>query len=215
METMRFLEEWTGTPWVGIQFHFQPVFGPNVSQPPTRLCEAIFRASEETFTCSVEMIQCPGACRSLGVEASDIEEMATRMFEKSGTPREAARRIISQVPRLHFTPTAITLGKVPSPDVVVSFISPQGAMKLVRLWQEVHGAAMEATLSTFMGVCGNVAVKAFNTRQPALSFGCPASRTYLQMSEDKMVFGLPYSLATTLPSSMSTNAVPSLISSSS
>jgi len=215
METMRFLEEWTGESWVGIQFHFQPIFGPKMTHPPTRLCEAIYRALDETFTCSVEMIQCPGACRSLGVQASDVEELATSMFEKSGTPKEAARRIISQVPRLHFTPTAITLGKVPSPDVLVSFISPQGAMKLVRLWQEVHGAAMETTLSTFMGVCGHVAVKAFNTRQPALSFGCPASRKTLKMGDEKMVFGMPYSLAATLPSSMSTSAVPNLISSSS
>jgi len=215
METIRFLEEWTGHPWVGVQLHFQPVFGPKTSQPPARLCEAIFRASSETFTCAIEMIQCPGACRCLGVEASDIEELATGMFERSGTPRAAARRIISQVPRLHFTPTAVTLGKIPSPDVLVSFLPVRGAMSLVSLWQETHGAAMDAALSTFMGVCGNVVVKAFNTRQPALSFGCPASREHLHMGEEKMVFGMPYSLATTLPSSMRASTVPNLISSSS
>ena len=195
MTTLHFLESLTGEQWTGIQFHFLPVFGVTPRDTPVRLCEAIAESFRETFTLSTDFIRCPGACRSLGLAPSDMDELAGRMYLKTGTPSELARGIIARVPRLHFAPTAVTLGKMDSPDVVLSFLKPDAAMKMVRRWQGMYGTDLETTVSSFMAICGSVVVKAYNGGQPALSFGCPDSRQYGEMGDERLVLGMPYASA--------------------
>jgi uncharacterized protein (DUF169 family) len=81
---------------------------------------------------------------------------------------------------------------------VVMNVPPPVVMNLIRRWQETSGAGPSLKLSSFMALCGNVAVAAHTSRRPCLSFGCPDSRRYGGIEEDMLSVGIPSCLAGTL-----------------
>jgi len=206
MKTLRFLEELTGEVWTGISFHFETVPDSNPADGPMRLCEAISKSFTGTIILPGKLIRCPGACRALGLNSSDDDEFAHKISEKTGIPVGLASQVIIPIPRLDKPITAITLGRVGRPDVVISYPPPKAAMLLVRQWQEVNGADLDVSLSTFIAICGNVAVKAFKLQRPRLSLGCPESREYGRIADDRQVFGMPYHQAKQFVQERASNA---------
>ena len=161
MKTLRFLEGLTGEEWTGISFHLETASDSDLADGPMRLCEAISESFTGTLVLPRESIHCPGACRALGSNSVDHNALAHTISEKTGMPVDLASRAITQVPRFDTPIAAVALGRVNKPDVVISYLSPKAAMLLVRRWQEVNGTDLQVSLSTFIAVCGSVAVKAF------------------------------------------------------
>ena len=191
----QYLQELTGERWTGVSFHWQRVPEGDPAAGPARLCEAVCESFDRTFVLPSELVRCPGACRSLGLNGCDVRDLAKRMSEKTHLPSDLVRRVVAGTPRLDTPPAAVELGRIDNPDVLVSYLRPDSAMRLVRRCQEAHRVNMEISLSSFIAVCGNVIVRAFKLGRPALSFGCPDSREYGGIPADKLVFGMPYHLA--------------------
>ena len=189
-------EEATGR-WTGVTFHHDGVPAGNPVRAEMRLCEAVARSFHETIVLPVEYIRCLGARRCLRLTRND-DELALRISTEAGIALDVAYKAIEEVPRVFRPATAVTLGKQPSPDVVIGYVQPGLIMNLVRRWQEIYGAGPSVKLSSFMALCGNVLAGAHTSRQPCLSFGCPDSRKYGGIEEDMLVVGIPSCLAETL-----------------
>jgi len=191
MEKMRRLEEKIGGRWIGIKFHSNDVPKGSLVKTPMRLCEAITKSSTGQITLTKDLINCPGALRSLGWKTNEDEKIAHKIAATTGAETDIVQKLISDTPYFNGKIDAITVGIYDSPDVVVSYIQPCAAMKLVRQWQQTHGTDLDFKVSSVMAVCGNVVVKAHVTDKICLSFGCPDSREYGVIGNDRLIIGLP------------------------
>jgi uncharacterized protein (DUF169 family) len=184
--------------WTGVKFHFGEAPAADRKMEPVRFCEAIATARTRTVTLVPELVNCPGARRSLGWAENGDDRLVADMAAKNGLAPEVAADLVFDTPRLRSKPIAVTLGELQDPDVVISFIQAEAAMRLARRWEGRKGQALSAALPSTMAVCGNVAVQAYLTERLGLSFGCPDSRRHGAMGRDQLVVGLPMSLARSL-----------------
>jgi uncharacterized protein (DUF169 family) len=190
MQEINLLEERIGGRWTGVAFHRSNTPIDNLAKRPMRLCEAIKASHTRPVVLTQDLISCPGALRSLGWKKSGDHEIARKIAKATGTKIEIAQKIVKSTPHLD-NACSVTVGNVNSPDIVVCYVQPGAAMKLVRQWQLVYGSKLDIEPSTIMSVCGSVVVKAFITGQICMSFGCPDSREYGAIGRDRLVIGLP------------------------
>jgi uncharacterized protein (DUF169 family) len=195
MNRLRALEEKTGGCWTGIKFHYDGVPEGARLKQPMRFCEAVAESRTRPIILTPEVVECPGARRSFGWATDGDEALAAAMAEKAGIPPDVAKGLIFGIPSLRAAPVAVTVGAHDAPDVALSYAQSEAAMNLLRRWQAVSGKTLLAEISSVMAVCGSVAVRAHLTGQLCLSFGCPDSRKYGAIGRDRLVAGMPMSLA--------------------
>jgi len=194
---VRQLEARFGGWWTGIKFHRNNPPRDDYAARPMRFCEAIAESRRTPIVLSRELLDCPGGRRSLGWNDDD-EAIAQTMANKASMNIQLAREIIRNTPRLRDKIGAVTIGTYNSPDLVVSYAQPEAAMKLLRQWQRVHAGEFQTRVSSFMAVCGSVAVRAYLSGQICLSFGCPDSRDHGKIGRDRLAVGLPFQLLSTV-----------------
>ncbi len=185
MTERQFLEQLTGERWTGVGFLEAC---PSNTRPSARLCEAVHSSFTGDLTIVCGRLECPGALRSLGLGRHD-EQMAWQISEKTGIPVERARALLSAGPILTRDVRAIQLGAMDQPDVLMAYLRPEAAMKLLRFWQQVTGRRLSTELSTFTAVCASL-VAAEQDGQPVFSFGCPDSREHGGIGADRLVAAL-------------------------
>lgn len=185
MTERQFLEHLTGERWTGVKF-LETV--PSGTKPFVRLCEAVHRSFDENVVVACAAMECPGALRSLGLGRHD-EQMAWQMSETTGMPVERALGLLAATPILARDVRAIELGTTYPPDVLVAYLRPETAMKLLRCWQQATGQRLCTSLSAFTALCASL-VMADHDDQPVFSFGCPDSRKYGGIGPDRLVAAL-------------------------
>jgi uncharacterized protein (DUF169 family)/predicted Fe-Mo cluster-binding NifX family protein len=180
------LESATGSQWIGIRFlNSQPAD----RQQAFSMCEALSRSFEQSLSISCGELSCAGALRTLG-HADIDEQLARHIAEASGSDLSHIRRILGQSPRMNRAVTALMMGRIEDAQLYVSYMQPEGAMRVLRLWQQCYGALLDQHLTGFMAVCGAV-VAAHHKQSPAFSFGCPESRQRGRIAPGRMVAVLP------------------------
>jgi uncharacterized protein (DUF169 family) len=192
--TVSILEKTIGGRWTGAKFHDCDDAPTDALSPPAaRICEAVAESFREPIVQRADVIACCGARRSLALDNGD-EELVDRIVAESGIDRSCAARVVKKTPRLANPPLAISYGGLDSPDVVIGYIRPEAAMKLIRLWQHVHGTSPLVRLSSFMAICGDVVVGAYVSNRLRVSFGCRDSREFGGVDDDRVVVGIPHVL---------------------
>lgn len=194
MDRLKLLTEKIGGWWIGVKFHYNGAFEPDPQMEPIHFCAAVAKSRTAPVTLAPQNVDCPGARRSLGWAAEGDAGLAAAMAEKTGMAPEVAEGLVFDTPCLKTTPTAITVGECDAPEVALSFIQAEAAMKVLRHWEKRSGKPLRVELPTVMAACGNVAVKAYLTNRVCLSFGCPDSRKHGSIGRDRLVMGLPTSL---------------------
>ena len=190
MEELQLLEQRIGGRWIGIAFHDDNGPKENLAKRPMRLCEAIKESYTQPIVLTQELISCPGALRSLGWATHLDDKIARKIAEATGTKLDTAQKFVTNTPHLNGG-ASITVGSNNSLDIAVSYAQPEAAMRLVRLWQQVHGIDLDIAASSVMAVCGSVVARVHTTNQICLSFGCPDSRKHGAIGRDRLVIGLP------------------------
>ncbi|HUU28464.1 MAG TPA: DUF169 domain-containing protein [archaeon] len=195
MKILRSLEKETGEQWTGVLFLYKSRPAGKTVSRPMRICEAIAESCNQPLVILPELIECPGARRSLALGWFKSAELALEISKKTGISKILLNQLIENTPRLDSPVSALALGKLETPDVVVSYLHPDAAMKIIRRWQEVNGRDIATTLSSFMAVCGSGIVKAQQSGEICFSFGCPDSRKYGKIRDDQLVVSMPYQSA--------------------
>ena len=193
MSKVREFEREMGGRWTGVIFHKDGLGNGKLPERPMRFCEAVAQSRTEPVVLTRDLIQCPGASRSLGWDIDD-DAMAQAMAEKTGFEIEPIRKVIAETPHLGPDVAAVTVGTYDAPDIVLTCAQCDAAMKLVRQWQQRNGTGLDVELSSVMSVCGSVAVKTYLTGKICMSFGCPGAREYGNIGRDRMIVGVPSAL---------------------
>lgn len=182
------LNEATDTKWVGVRFlksvPTQPE--PSCSQP-MRFCEAVCRARDGAIDLSAETICCEGARRAFGWVKNNDEVFSRRLSERIAVSPERAGELVRQVPSLGYSYAGIRVGDGANADVLVAYVQPETAMRLIRWWEMVRGRSLHTDISSIMAVCGSAVVKAYMNQAVSISFGCPDSRRYGGIRPEQMV----------------------------
>lgn len=189
------LNEATDTEWIGVKFlqHVSPPREPSRMQP-MRFCEAIYRARDGAIDLSAEMVGCEGARRAFGWMKNRDEVFSHRLSEKVGVNPEQALELVRQVPALGYPYAGIRVGAGINADVLVAYVQPETAMRLIRWWETASGRSLHTDISSIMAVCGNAVVKAYMNQAVSISFGCPDSRRYGGIRPEQMVVSVPAGL---------------------
>ncbi len=189
------LEQVTGTRWVGVQFlkHLPADWG-CVHREPVRSCEVVCQARQGRTDLLPETIRCEGAKRAFGWTTGREEGLVLHLSEKTGMDTTRARELVGQVPVLADSCAGIRVGNCADPDVLVTYVRPEAAMRLIRLWETATGHRLHADISSVMAVCGNAVVKAHVSQSISVSFGCPDSRQYGGIQPEELVVAVPTGL---------------------
>lgn len=189
------LEQTTGIPWVGIRFlKHLPAGHDGGPSNAMRFCEAVFQARRDCITLRPETVCCYGAKRAFGWMKNRDRELATQLAEKGGMTVERAEELVRRVPVLGYPYVGIGVGPFTNPDVLVAYVRPEAAMRLVRLWETTMGRSLRVDVSSIMAVCGSAVVGAYMDQAISISLGCPDSRRYGGIQSDEMVIAVPAGL---------------------
>jgi uncharacterized protein (DUF169 family) len=189
------LERVTDTRWLGVKF-LKHLSADRDSSPSgtMRFCEAVCQAGHGRIELAPEMICCEGARRAFGWMKNKDEALALHLSEKTGMSGDRARELVRQVPVLGFPYAGIRVGDCANADVLVTYVRPEAAMRLVRLWETATGHSLHVDVSSIMAVCGNAVVKAYMNQSISISLGCPDSRQYGGIQPEEMVVAVPTGL---------------------
>lgn len=199
MDVGRGLEAAIGGVWHGVSF-FQDM--PECPQgvyraQGIRFCEAFVVARVHKVLIDPSAIACPGARFAFGCSGDFREEMIQKLTEK-GYSRDYIEKVMEQIPRLGEPPAAIGLNIKNEPQIMMAALQPDQAMRLGQLYEKRKMKGISAVFSSLMSICANVAVRALQTEDVALSFGCEDARSFGGISRDRLVAGVPYAMAESL-----------------
>lgn len=183
--------------WVGVNFHRKIPYDSNgPSHTQLRFCEAVSKSKSTPIFITSEVMDCPGALLSLGWGDEHMEDKVIReMAKKRHITEQRAADLVKKAPRLTKSIKIVGFQTSSEPDVLINYALPGLVMKLLFALENLNGYSCKPEFSPIATVCGGVAVKAYLTGKMCLSFGCPDSREFGGFSSDRMVVGIPYSLA--------------------
>jgi uncharacterized protein (DUF169 family) len=196
MDVRRRLEASIGGVWHSVSFfHDMPECPQGIFKAQgIRFCEAIVVARVHKVLIDPIAIACPGARFAFGSGNDLSEEMIQKLGEK-GYSHNYVRKMIKEIPRLKDPPAAVGLNMGNPPDIIMAALQPDQAMRLVQLYEKEEEKALSVNFSSVMSICANVAVRALQTEDATLSFGCEDARVFGGISRDRLVAGVPYSMA--------------------
>ncbi len=195
MDTIQWLEKTIGGRWTGVTFHHDGIPAGNMPPSPTRFCAALWNGSPGPVVLTRDCIACTGAKRSFGWATYSDETMASEMAQRTGIRADIALCAIRETPRFDAPIQAVTVNADGSPDVLLSCMQPEAAMRFVAHYRRALGRTPHVPLASVMAVCGNLVVRSYLTGELSLSFGCPDSRAEAAIGRDRLIVGIPYELA--------------------
>lgn len=196
MNQIQEFENTIGGRWTGITFHRQIPAGVKTVTRPMYFCEAVSASATGPLTLTKEFLSCPGGRRSLGWSSNGDKKLLATLKEKTGFSLEMARNAIHSVPKFsNGEIVAVTIGTYESPDILVSYLQPEQAMRFVWQWRSDNGGNLVVSINSLMAVCGSVAAGSYITGQVCCSFGCSQSRFHGRIGRDRLIMGFPTSLA--------------------
>jgi uncharacterized protein (DUF169 family) len=199
MDAFRKLEGVVGGVWHGISFYDHMPERPQGTYRAkgVRFCEAIVVARVHKVLMDPRDLTCPGAMFAFGCGEAGKEEMIMKLREK-GYSEGYLERIMEETPRFEEPPAAIALDMGDPPDIVMAALLPDQAMRLNQLYERTQNRPVSVVLSSLMSICANIAVRAVQTEDLALSFGCEDARAFGGIPRERLVAGMPYAMARSL-----------------
>ena len=176
-----FEEKWTGLRFVS-----------NTSKPIfrfDRICQAVDHSFNNTFAISTRTLECQGSIRCLQI-SDNTEAMINAFHSKINMNLDIAKKITEGIPIRNSSEEYIEFGNIEQPDVYVSYLYPESAMKILRQWQLNTGSRLNNPITSFASVCSSV-VDALNRNSIVFSVGCPESRRVGGIGKEQMAAIVP------------------------
>ena len=126
-----------------------------------RFCEATKEVSFEPVLLDEERISCSGAKYAFGWTAGNKNRLLDDCYDKQKIQKNTLKSILSRMPYFKKPPKFIGLNTEGEPDLVMSYMSAEKVMNLVKAYQSRWGKNLDVSLSSMLSICGGVAVRSF------------------------------------------------------
>ena len=180
------------THWIRVKFFNEK---PNIKNAKVlrnvRFCEATKEVRFAPVVLDRESISCPGARYAFGWDTRYRNKLLNSCYDKQDTAKNTLKSIISKAPYFNKPPRFIGLNTKDEPDLVMSYMSAEKVMNLIKVYQNLCGKNLDASLSSMMSICGGVAVRSYLKKDVSISFGCYDSRKYADMRIENLAVGIP------------------------
>ena len=181
--------------WITVKFYKEKPDLKEAQKPKNiRFCEATKEAMFGPVLLDKKSISCPGAQYAFGWKSNDKNSFPGDCYDKRQAKNNIIKSIIAQTPYLKKPFEYIGLNTDDTPDLVMSYMPPEGIMNLMKIYQNDKGETLDVSLSTMMSICSGVAVRTFLDNKISLSFGCDDSRKYADLRRENMAVGIPKAL---------------------
>jgi uncharacterized protein (DUF169 family) len=179
--------------WIKVKFYPEETALSNVETARgIRFCEAVKDAIFHPLILDRDSLDCPGARYAFGW--SDRNELLANCHDKGQTKKELLEAMLPFIPHLKEPFKSIGLNTPGDPDLVISYILPESAMELIKLYHYHFGKNLDVSLSSMMPICSGIAVKVYQEEKMTFSFACEDSRKFAQIDRNRMVVGIPKKL---------------------
>lgn len=162
-----------------------------------RFCEAVNHSFNVPLLLKTSSLSCKGSQRSMGLLESD-EVLSNHISNESKISEQTITKALQDIPCFKKPILNIYLGIQDElensihPDLFILLIRPKDAMELIKHYIVKTNMLPVIKPYPFISVCGNILVGAIKQNQMCLSFGCPESRKYGGVDDDKVIVGIPY-----------------------
>lgn len=171
------------------------ISGINIPSKQMRLCEALNHSFNVPLQINKDMIGCPGARRSIGVD-NDERKLAAFISENTKIPVSFIFEAFENIPTLDSNFSHFNLGitedieKLLPPDIFVAYVAPSTITQIMHVFAQ-QNIQVSIPPYSLLSVCGNVIANTYINKIPSISFGCPESRKHGGVKENEVVIGVP------------------------
>jgi len=160
-----------------------------------RFCEATKEAIHGPIILACDSLRCPGARYAFGW--SNRDDLLEHCHEIGHITKENLEPMLPVIPYLKESFKYIGLNTPGEPDLVISYILPEGAMDLIKLYHSHFGKTLDVSLCSMMPICSGIAARAYLEGKMTFSFAFEDARRYAQIDRNRMVVGIPNKLFST------------------
>ena len=179
--------------WIKVKFFKKNPNLKNVKKlHDVRFCEATKQALLHPVLLDEGSISCPGAQFAFGW--LDMNEFSIQCQNKHQISRENMASILSGIPHFKNPYEYIGLNVEGDPDLLMSFITPETAMVLSKIYHEHFKKSLDIRLSGVAAICSGIAARTVLENMPSFSFCCEDSRKYAQIDSNRLAVGIPAQL---------------------
>jgi uncharacterized protein (DUF169 family) len=179
--------------WIKVKFYQEEAdFGKAKISGGIRFCEATKEAIHRPVLLERDSINCPGARYAFGW--SNRNELLEQCHEKGHLKKDILEPMLPSIQYLKKPFKYIGLNTPGEPDLLISYILPESAMELIKLFHYHFGKNLDISLCSMMPICSGIAVKAYLEEKIAFSFACEDSRQYGQIDRNRLAVGIPKKL---------------------
>lgn len=197
----RFSEKFR-TQWIKVKFYKQkPDFLQEVNLPlrersverleNVRFCEATKEAITRPVVLDRESICCPGARYCFGWDRNYKRELLDNCRGKRQAQNGIIESMLSKMPYFKAPFNYIGLNADGEPDLLMSYMSPEEVMHLIKVYHNQKGEDLKINLCSMMSICGGIAVRTYLEEDISFSFGCGDSRKYADIRRENLAVGIP------------------------
>ena len=178
--------------WIKVKFYKdKPKDGDAKRLKDVRFCEATREAILHPILLDKESIACSGAQHAFGWNSLYKNKLLQGCCDKRNVRKDTLKSMLSRIPYFKKPFKYIGLNTEGTPDILMSYITPQEVMELIKIYHNKEGGNLDVSLCTMMAVCGGVAVRTYLDEKISLSFGCDDSRKYADMRRESLAVGIP------------------------
>jgi len=169
----------------------------NTSSIILRFCEAVDLSFSVPILLNSCFLSCKGSQRSFGLTKSD-DKLIIHISSESKASEETVKKALLDIPAFNKPVENIFLGipndmeDVIHPDMFILQMKPKEAMDLMMLCIVKTSTYPIIKPYPFLSVCGSVVAGTYQQNKMSISFGCPDSRKYGGVDDDKVIVGIPF-----------------------
>ena len=187
--------EFFGSQWIKVKFYTGDIDLNGAEKAKNiRFCEATNVAIMHPVVLDKDNISCLSAQFVLGYRRNFKKELLDNCQNKRRIKDDILKTMFSQIVHFEKPFKYIGLNTKDEPDLVMSYVSPEQVMQIIKRYHDKCGKSLNVSLSPMMSICGAIAVKAFLEQNITLSFGCYDSRKFADIRRDRLAIGIPKKL---------------------
>jgi len=176
--------------WIKVKFYKKEPNLKNIKRlENVRFCQATKEAICQPVLLNQESIICPGAGYAFGWK--NKKDLIKWCLDKNHQQQDVLQALIPYIPYFKEPVKYIGLNTEGEPDLVLSYVQPECAMELVRLFYNHLMKNVDISLGSMMPICSGIAVKTYLEERLTFSFGCEDFRKYARIGRDRLAVGIP------------------------
>lgn len=188
---LRFSDKF-GSHWIKIKFYRErPALKETQKSKGMRFCEAAKEAIKGPVLLDKNGISCLGAQYAFGWRSDYKKGLLNNCRGKRKVQLDVLKSMFLKMPYFKKPFKYIGLNTEGQPDLIMSYMSPEKIMSLIKVYNDRYGKNLDISLCSMMSICGGIAVRTYLNKRVNISFGCNDSRRFADMQRNNLAIGIP------------------------